>query len=79
MTTKLENYSLLNNKSTNSNLNYNTSHYNNYQSWSNVGRGMIKLSEVDDNGNTQTVKQNFSRLSEPTSTQTDINLSWVPK
>lgn len=82
MDTKLENYSLLNNKSTNSNLNYNTPNYNNYQSWSNVGRGIIKFSNVDNNGNTQTLKQNYSRLprlSEPTSTQTDINLSWVPK
>tara|TARA_B100000767_G_scaffold242724_1_gene239943 strand:+ start:2020 stop:2268 length:249 start_codon:yes stop_codon:yes gene_type:complete len=82
MDTKLENYSLLNNKSSNSNLNYNHYHYNNYQSWSNVGKGIIKLWSIDKNGNTQNVNNYFSRLerlTEPTSTQTDINLSWVPK
>ena len=32
-------------------LNYQQKDYNNYQSWSNVGRGNIKISSVDENGN----------------------------
>lgn len=80
MDTKLENYSLLKNNTTGSNLNYNFPNYNNYQSWSNVGRGLIKLSGVDDSSNIQTVKQDFSRLQrlpDPYATHADTNLSWV--
>lgn len=77
MNNNLENYSLLN---SGNELNYNNSTYNNYQSWSNVGRGQIKISSIDENGNTQSVNQDTSRLqrlSTPFSTFTDVNLSWV--
>ncbi len=74
-----ENYTLMN-SSTGNNLNYDFKNYNNYQSWSNVGRGLIKISSVDENGNTQTINQDTSRLqrlSDPFSTMADVNLSWV--
>ena len=61
-------------------LNYNNTSYNNYQSWSNVGRGQIKISSIDESGNTQTINQDTSRLqrlSAPFATFTDVNLSWV--
>tara|TARA_B100000795_G_scaffold269311_2_gene258330 strand:- start:313 stop:564 length:252 start_codon:yes stop_codon:yes gene_type:complete len=81
MNDNLENYSLLS-KSQNNNLNYKYNQYNNYQSWSNVGRSLIKISSIDENGNTQTINQHTSRiqrLSNPYSTPTDVNLSWVKK
>ena len=61
-------------------LNYNNTSYNNYQSWSNVGRGQIKISSIDESGNTQTINQDTSRLqrlSAPFATFADTNLSWV--
>ena len=61
-------------------LNYNYSSYNNYQSWSNVGRSKISISTIDESGNIQTIYQNTSRLQRlttPFSTFTDVNLSWV--
>ena len=77
MNSNIENYTLLNSAN---NLNYDTKTYNNYQSWSNVGRGMIKISSIDENGNTQSLNQKTSRLqrlSSPFSTFADVNLSWV--
>mgnify|MGYP001192120014 CR=1 FL=1 len=77
MNNNVENYTLLN---SGNNLNYNNSNYNNYQSWSNVGRGQIKISSIDESGNTQTVNQDTSRLqrlSTPYSTFADVELSWV--
>ena len=73
------NYSLLNNSSGN-NLNYNNNDYNNYQSWSNVGRGELRISSIDENGNAQTVTQDFSRLqrlSSPWSTSGPVERVWV--
>jgi hypothetical protein len=61
-------------------LNYTHSSYNNYQSWSNVGRSKINISSIDLNGNIQTITQATSklqRLGKPYSTFADINLSWV--
>ena len=80
MNNNLENYSLLENNSTNNNLNYNVTSYNNYQSWSNVGRGEIKLSNIDEHGNIQTSEQDSSRLQRlqrPFATFAEVNLSWV--
>ena len=60
-------------------LNYAKKDYNNYQSWSNVGRSNIKISSVDENGNVLTNSFKTSRLqplSIPSSTFTDIQLSW---
>ena len=60
-------------------LNYQHKDYNNYQSWSNVGRGNIKVSSVDENGNVLTNGFNTSKLqplSMPTSTFADTNLVW---
>ena len=79
MNNNLENYSLLNNASGN-NLNYNNNGYNNYQSWSNVGHGMIRISGVDESGNTQTSTQDFSRLQRlknPWSTFGPVERVWV--
>ena len=73
-----QNYNLLSNQ-TGNDLNYNSTNYNNYQSWSNVGTN-IKISSIDDNGNIDTVNQETSklqRLKAPYSTFTDVNLSWV--
>ena len=61
-------------------LNYNHSSYNNYQSWSNVGHGMIRISGVDESGNTQTSTQDFSRLQRlknPWSTFGPVERVWV--
>ena len=80
MNNNLENYSLLENNSTNNNLNYNVTSYNNYQSWSNVGRDEIKLSNIDEHGNIQTSEHDSSRLQRlqrPFATFADVNLSWV--
>ncbi len=82
MNDNLENYSLLDNKSTNNHLNYNQPNYNNYQSWSNVGRGEIKLSNIDEHGNIQTSEHDSSklqRLQRPYATFADVNLSWAKK
>lgn len=60
-------------------LNYQQKDYNNYQSWSNVGRGNIKISSVDENGNVLTNGFNTSRLqplSIPSSTFADTKLVW---
>jgi hypothetical protein len=64
-----------------SNLNYNQADYNNYQNWSNVGRGFITISSIDENSNTLKNQFKTSRiqpLSFPTSTFTDTILSWAP-
>ena len=77
MDNNVENYTLLN---SGNNLNYNNSNYNNYQSWSNVGRGQIRMSSIDESGNTQTLNQPTSRLqrlSAPFATFADVELSWV--
>ena len=61
-------------------LNYNHSSYNNYQSWSNVGRSQISISSIDENNNILTINQatnRLQRLTTPFSTFTDVNLSWV--
>jgi hypothetical protein len=82
MNDNLENYSLLDNKSTNSHLNYNQPSYNNYQSWSNISRGEIKLSNIDEHGNIQTSEHDSSklqRLQRPYATFGDVNLSWAKK
>lgn len=82
MNDNLENYSLLDNKSTNNTLNYTQQNYNNYQSWSNIGRGEIKLSNIDEHGNIQTSEHGSSRLQRlqrPYATFADVNLSWVKK
>ena len=79
MNDNLENYSLLKSNNTH---NYNNKNYNNYQSWSNVRNSIIKISSIDEHGNTQTTEQKTSkleRLNEPVSTFTDTNLSWVSK
>ena len=62
MNNNLKNYNLLENNSANNNLNYTNESYNNYQSWSNVGRSFIKISGVDEHGNIQTNSQETSRL-----------------
>ncbi len=80
MNDNLENYSLLDNKSTNIHLNYNQPSYNNYQSWSNISRGEIKLSNIDEHGNIQTSEHESSklqRLQRPYATFGDVNLSWA--
>tara|TARA_Y100001936_G_C15755604_1_gene498415 strand:- start:286 stop:534 length:249 start_codon:yes stop_codon:yes gene_type:complete len=80
MDNNLENYNLLDNSSCTSNLNYNNKSYNNYQSWSNVGQSLIKISSVDEHGNIQTNNQDTSRLqrlTKPFATFGDVNLSWV--
>ena len=77
MNSNLENYTLLN---SGNNLNYNNKQYNNYQSWSNVGQGKIKISSIDEHGNIQSVNQKTSRLQRldaPFSTFADVSLSWV--
>ena len=59
-------YNLLNNKTTSSSLNYNYSDYNNYKSWSNSGRSIIKVSSKDE----------YNKMEEPYSTPTNTDLSW---
>ena len=71
---------MLENNSTNNNLNYNQESYNNYHSWSNIGQSIIKISSVDEHGNIQTITQDTSRLqrlTKPFATFADVNLSWV--
>jgi hypothetical protein len=80
MNDNLENYSLLKNNSTNTNLNYNQTSYNNYQSWSNKGRSFIKISSIDEHGNIETSSHDSSRLQKlqkPYATFGDVELSWV--
>tara|TARA_B100001093_G_C26816649_1_gene1010026 strand:+ start:1719 stop:1967 length:249 start_codon:yes stop_codon:yes gene_type:complete len=80
MDNNLKNYNLLENNSANNNLNYTNESYDNYQSWSNVGRSFIKISGVDEHGNIQTNSQETSRLqrlTKPFATFADVNLSWV--
>ena len=80
MDNNLKNYNLLENNSANNNLNYTNESYDNYQSWSNVGRSFIKISGVDEDGNIQTNSQETSRLqrlTKPFATFADVNLSWV--
>lgn len=80
MDNNLKNYNLLENNSANNNLNYINESYDNYQSWSNVGRSFIKISGVDEHGNIQTNSQETSRLqrlTKPFATFADVNLSWV--
>lgn len=72
-------YNLLNNKTTSSSLNYNYSDYNNYKSWSNSGRSIIKVSSIDEYSNiiTSNFKTNrLHKMEEPYSTPTNTDLSW---
>lgn len=62
-------------------LNYGHEDYNNYQSWSNVNRGNISLSLVDENS--QVVKNEFPHnrvqpLAAPFMSFADTSLSWAP-
>ena len=62
-------------------LNYGHEDYNNYQSWSNVNRGNISLSMVDENS--QVVKNEFAYsrvqpLAAPFMSFADTSLSWAP-
>ena len=62
-------------------LNYTHEDYNNYQSWSNVGRGQIHMSSVDEVSNVVANKFNFNRLqplSAPHMSFGDTTLSWAP-
>ncbi len=62
-------------------LNYSHQDYNNYHSWSNVARGHINLSSVDENSQVNTVNFPFSRLqplAAPFMTYGDTTLSWAP-
>ena len=60
-------------------LNYNHEDYNNYQSWSNKGKGEIKISNIDEYNNIISQKFNISRiqkLNKPYETFVDTNLAW---
>lgn len=62
-------------------LNYSHEDYNNYHSWSNVSRGNIVLSAIDENN--QVNKNNFpyhriQPLQAPFMTFGDTTLSWAP-
>jgi len=62
-------------------LNYKQQDYNNYQSWSNVGRGHISINSIDEGNNIVKSNFKFSRLQPlgmPSSTFADTNLSWAP-
>jgi hypothetical protein len=55
--------------------------YNNYQSWSNVGRGMISINSIDQYSNIINNYYNYSKLqplNHPFSTFGDTNLNWAP-
>ena len=61
-------------------LNYSHEDYNNYHSWSNVSRGNIVLSAIDENN--QVNKNNFpyhriQPLAAPFMTFGDTSLSWA--
>ena len=62
-------------------LNYKQQDYNNYQSWSNVGRGNITVNSIDEGNNIVKSNFKFSRLQPlgtPFSSYADTNLSWAP-
>ena len=60
-------------------LNYSYDDYNNYQSWSNKGKGEIKLSNIDEYNNIISQKFDISRiqkLNKPFETFVDTKLAW---
>lgn len=62
-------------------LNYNQADYDNYQSWSNVRRGNIEVSAIDENNQVNTNKFPYHRLqplSAPHMSFGDTSLSWAP-
>ena len=62
-------------------LNYNHQDYNNYQSWSNVNRGNISLSVIDENNQVNKNDFPYSRvqpLAAPFMSFADTSLSWAP-
>lgn len=62
-------------------LNYKQQDYNNYQSWSNVGRGNITVNSIDEGNNIVKSNFKFSRLQplgSPFDTFADTTLSWAP-
>lgn len=65
----------------NDSLNYKQQDYNNYQSWSNVGRGSITVNSIDEGNNIVKSNFKFSRLQPlgiPFDTFADTTLSWAP-
>ena len=62
-------------------LNYTHEDYNNYHSWSNVGRGNISLSVVDESGQVNHNKFPYHRiqpLAAPFMSFADTSLNWAP-
>lgn len=60
-------------------INYSCKDYNNYQSWSNKGKGEIKLSNIDEYNNIISHKFDISRiqkLNKPFETFVDTKLAW---
>ena len=63
-------------------LNYSYDNYNNYQSWSNKGKGEIKISNIDEYNNIISQKFDSARiqkLNEPYETFVDTKIAWSNK
>lgn len=61
-------------------LNYNYADYNNYQSWSNVVRGNIQMSSIDENNNVNKINSEYNRLQglkTPFMTFVDTKFAWA--
>ena len=60
-------------------LNYSYDDYNNYQSWSNKGKGELKISNIDEYNNIITQKfeiGKIQKLNKPFETFVDTKLAW---